>query len=61
MNEFMARYSSLQFERQALRTACTPMPTNRRWILDEWLAPLVVWAAVIAMGVAVAGMLLGEN
>jgi len=36
------------------------IPTWRR-VLDEWIAPLVVWAVVMAMSVSVVGMLLGEE
>ena len=37
------------------------IPTRWRRVLDEWIAPLVVWAVVIAMSVSVVGMLLGEE
>ena len=53
--------SLLQFKRQALRVACALAPADWRRTLDEWVAPLFVLAAVIAVGVSVAGMLLGED
>lgn len=53
--------SLLQFKQQALRVACALAPADWRRTLDEWIAPLLVLAAVIAMGLSVAGMLLGED
>ncbi|MGC2194108.1 MAG: hypothetical protein WA628_05490 [Terriglobales bacterium] len=30
------------------------------WI-SEWVAPIIAWAALIALGLAIAGFLLGEE
>jgi hypothetical protein len=48
-------YSSSQLQRHA------GWSKDRLFLAGEWLVPLIVWLVVVTMGLAIAGLLLGEQ
>ena len=55
----MNQESSSQMERQA--KVADQRAANSLSFAGDWLAPIIVWLVVMALGLAIAGFLLGED
>jgi len=57
----MNQNSSSQSQRQVAEAAEKTHAIDKLSLIGEWVAPIVVWVVVIALGLAIAGFLLGEK
>jgi hypothetical protein len=57
----MNQNSSSQSQLQAAEAAEKTRAIDKLSVIAEWLAPIIAWAVVIVLCLAIAGFLLGEE
>jgi len=58
---FQSDLQASQSNLQAATSAETTQATDTHSVIGDWLATIIVWGAVISLGLAVAGFMLAEE